>query len=449
MDQVYLEKYARSHREFVPPLLAAVYMIALKWWDYSTDLTGQSKPDLKRLEALAMQSFALSTSRPKLSTVQAGLLLLQRPKARSPWQLTSQLVAIGQELGLHLDCTDWRIPDWERGLRKRLAWALYMQSCWSALIYGRPLHFAPGSPDWMVREMSRSDFPENHTDEDDEEGSTEVETGCVLFCAMANLTCVLARILHNLYSARAEKEISSGGEGINIALERAKPLQLELRQWYTNLAAELAITNISKVGKLSTNGWLHTSYFAVEITLHRALLHAVDEFTDPFLAQICQNAARERLSAASKMFDQLRPEHMQSFWYFASAFNIAIIGIFAAICMAASPNLEESDHFKGEMQSFRWRLRVSSKNIEFLEQAVSILEASVGPLLQGISKNVDSDVSNHESTASLELTAPQGKAAGSMNFEDSQEYGDPFTNTYLILDHTNDFWDVPSATWET
>ena len=64
--------------------------------------------------------------RPKLSTIQAGLILSQRPEG-DQWAPTAQLVAVGQELGLHLDCSHWKIPPWERGLRKRLAWALYMQ----------------------------------------------------------------------------------------------------------------------------------------------------------------------------------------------------------------------------------------------------------------------------------------------------------------------------------
>ena len=34
--KVFLEKYSRTHREFSPPLLAAVYILTLHWWSYST-----------------------------------------------------------------------------------------------------------------------------------------------------------------------------------------------------------------------------------------------------------------------------------------------------------------------------------------------------------------------------------------------------------------------------
>lgn len=125
---VFIEKYERSHREFSPPLLAAIYILAINWWEHEEELASLPKPNVRELERLVRTTLADSMYRPKLSTIQAGLLLSQRPEG-DQWAPTAQLVAIGQELGLHLDCSSWKIPPWERGLRKRLAWALYMQVC--------------------------------------------------------------------------------------------------------------------------------------------------------------------------------------------------------------------------------------------------------------------------------------------------------------------------------
>jgi hypothetical protein len=149
--KVFLEKYQRTHREFSPPLLAAVYILALNWWSYSSDLALLPKPDVPKLEKLAFKTANDIIHRPKLSTIQAGLLLLQRPQGDS-WALTTQLVGLGQELGLHLDCSTWRVPAWERGLRKRLAWALFMQDKWGSLVHGRPSHIA--TTDWAVKVYS-------------------------------------------------------------------------------------------------------------------------------------------------------------------------------------------------------------------------------------------------------------------------------------------------------
>ena len=380
--QVYLEKYARSHREFVPPLLAAVYILALNWWEYSSDLVGEERPDVAELEAIAFHSFESSAKRPKLSTVQAGLLLLQRPKCTSIWQLTSQLVAIGQDLGLHRDCSTWHIPHWERGLRRRLAWALYMQSTWGSLTQGRPSHFPPGTSDWAVQPVTSHDFPESAADEDEEDGSTEVEKGRTSFSAMISLTKALSDVLHNIYSARAESEVVNAHDRTKFVLGKVKDLQLKLRRWYSELPESLRMSSNSKIGKLSSIGWLHTSYFAVEMTLHRAVLHSLNANTDPYLIQVCRSAAKERLSAAIELFNQLRPEHLQAFWYFASSFNFALIGVFAALCMASSQDQEEAQYYQQQLQGYRWRLRVSSKNVEFLEAAVQNLEKSVGSMLK-------------------------------------------------------------------
>lgn len=249
--KVYLEKYERTHREFSPPLLAAVYLLALSWWSYSNELALLPKPDVPRLEKLALRSLANIVHRPKLSTIQAGLLLLQRPEGDS-WALTTQLVGIGEELGLHLDCTHWRIPSWERGLRKRLAWALFMQDKWGALVHGRPSHINQNN--WTVQPLEEEDFPENAADEDDEDGSTEVEKGRILFCEFIKLTEILARILSNFYTLIAEREIEQRArEGIRSLLETAKPLQLSLRQWFSELPNVLKMENLA-ARKLSSTG---------------------------------------------------------------------------------------------------------------------------------------------------------------------------------------------------
>jgi hypothetical protein len=249
--KVFLEKYHRTHREFSPPLLAAVYILALNWWTYSSGLALLPKPDVSRLEALAFSTMNDAIHRPKLSTIQAGLLLLQSPE-RDSWALTTQLTGLGQDLGLHLDCSSWSIPSWELGLRKRLAWALFMQDKWGSLMHGRPSHFT--SADWDVRPLEDSDFPENAVDEDDEDGSTEVEKGRMLFCEMIKLTEILSSVLSNFYTLKAEKELEARShEGIRWVLEKAKPVQLSLRQWYSELPVSLKMESIA-LRKLSSTG---------------------------------------------------------------------------------------------------------------------------------------------------------------------------------------------------
>lgn len=379
--KVYLEKYQRTHREFSPPLLAAVYILALNWWSYSSDLALLPKPDVVELEKLAIKTMSYIVYRPKLSTIQAGLLLLQRPEGDS-WALTSELVGLGQDLGLHLDCSRWRIPSWERGLRKRLSWALYMQDKWGSLVHGRPSHITHS--DWCVKPVTESDFPERARDEDDEEGSTEVEKGRMLFCEMIRLTEILTSILSEFYTLRAEAANNvHAQEGGRRGLEKAKPIQIQLREWFSQLPECLKMENV-KMRKLNSAGYLHLAYYAAEITLHRQILRSLAHETDQNLISICRSAALARLSTVTDFVRVLRPEHLQSFWYSASKYCFAAVGTFIGLLWVTASTREEADSYKEKLEEYRWTLRLSSKSAEFLDKAISMLTISTATLIKSI-----------------------------------------------------------------
>ncbi|KAJ5061979.1 nitrogen regulatory protein OTam [Bipolaris maydis] len=406
--KVFLEKYARTHREFSPPLLAAVYLLALDWWSYSTELASLPKPDVSYLEELAMKSYSNIIHRPKLSTIQAGLLLLQRHEENS-WAMTTQLVGLAQDMGLHLDCTEWHIPNWERGLRKRLAWAVYMQDKWGSLIHGRPSHITPS--DWEAQPLNEYDFPENAADEDDEDGSTEVEKGRVLFCYMAELTKILGRILTTFYTIRAEREFACrASEGVRSLLDTAKPLQLALRQWYADMPPTLKMQDIA-ARKLSSVGYLHLGYYAVEMTLHRRIIRSLSSADDAELCFICRQAAQTRLTSAMRFVQSLRPEHHQSFWYSASKYNFVLIGSFISLLWVTSNTEDEAAQYRKKLDEYKWMLRLSSKSADFLGSALTLLNNSTVALVNKVAENFDT---HGENTAGLLATRGAASAAAGL-----------------------------------
>lgn len=250
--EVFLEKYARSYKEFSSPLLAVVYLLALNYWSYDNSLNTATKPDSDKLAALAKKSLMSSIHRPKLSTVQAGLLLLQHTE-QDPAELTAQLVHIGHGLGLHLDCSNWAIPNWETGLRVRLGWALFLQDQFSSLTTGKPPLI--NSCNWGLRSLESSDFPENSAHENDQEGSAEVEQGRILFTHMVGLATILSELLESLFTIRVSREIAQAGDaGLTMILEKAKPIQLKLREWFTNLPLCLDLDNTSILKFSSVGG---------------------------------------------------------------------------------------------------------------------------------------------------------------------------------------------------
>lgn len=376
---VFLERFRTSLHNVSPPLLAGMYILALNWWSHDPNLVSKTRPDIHQLESIASRTLSAAMQRPKLSTVQAGLLLLQRPEADS-WSLTTQLVAIGQELGLHLDSSAWSIPLWERGIRKRIAWALYMQDKWSSLIHGRPSHIFGAN--WAVKAMSEADVTEdaqtnpNFANETDEE-KDDIEQGLLLFTQMINLTSIMAEIMDTFYTQAAISDFANAGKNsTRLILERAKPVQIKLKDWFAKLPTPLRMDNVT-AKKLSSTGFLHLAYFATEITLHRRIVQSLsDSASDPYLSYICRSAAKTRLISAMDFVNRLRPEHLQAFWYFPSKINFTLIGTFGGLLWATAPAKEEAEFYRMRLREYRWTLSVSSERAEFLEYAVQMLDTS-------------------------------------------------------------------------
>lgn len=402
--KVFLEKYSRTHREFSAPLLAAVYALAIQWWDYDPQLNRFAKPNLDMMLKIALNNFMLEIlKRPKLSAVQAGLLLLQCKHIfresngaannrqdsvanasaslnssfsdldYNDWVLCAQVVAMSEELGLALDCDKWKLPKWERGLRKRLAWAVFMEDKWLSLKNSRPSHIS--EDDWVVLELKEEDFPEKAGDGDLKEGSSDINNGKKNFMNLVRLSQILSGILKSLYSMKAMKEIVD----INEVLLIAKPIQLKLRTWYHSLPIELQMTSVQP-RKLCPNGYLQLSYFATELTLHRKIITTMHEMTvnnkpvPKELVDVCRTAAKTRLLASIEFVRDLKPEHIHSFWHSSSSANFTLIGTFAALLFVSAPTKEEADFYKDQIFNYRWILKISSKGFVQVGDALDQLD---------------------------------------------------------------------------
>lgn len=373
--KVFLEKHGRTYRELTPTGLGAVYIMALNWWSYSPTLSSLPKPDVNELEKLVLSMLFEVHKRPKISDLQGGLVLLQRPDVNS-WAMTGHLVSMAQNLGIHLDCSGWQIPDWERGVRKRVAWALFMQDKWGSLVYGRPSHIR--ADDWDVQPLAPADFPETSRDDDDEEGSAEVEKGKQTFLQMLSLTTVLADILNEFFTLKALRRQDT----LHVVLEKAKPLQIRLKSWFSTLPASLSVDETAP-RRLSSVGYLHLAYYSAEIALHRAIIRAHNSTNqEPELQLVTRTAASSRFTAALDFVKRLKPEHLQSFWYFSSSLSLATIGIFAGTLCATSRDDQERDSIMSRLAEFRWVLRISSTGADFIKYAVRVLDASSQALEQ-------------------------------------------------------------------
>ena len=214
-----------------PALLATIYVLAIPWLVQGGTVS-IGMPDAIALEKLAFTLFTRSLQAPMLSTIQAGILLMQRPNVVSK-TLNAQLVDAAFELGLQIDCSSWSLSITEKGLRKRLAWALYMQDKWCSLINGRPS--AISASDWAVPTLKDEDF-ESWADH----GSK------LIFKQMVTLTEILSNVLDTFYTLKAMQEVEDAMQGgTRLILERAKPVQMKLKEWFgtlpTNLKMDAAV----------------------------------------------------------------------------------------------------------------------------------------------------------------------------------------------------------------
>ena len=241
VEDTFFDVYnSRQRSSLDPALLCSMYTVAASSATHGLE-NGRPPIDIARLEEIAFNLLENSFVNPTLSTIQAGLLLMQRSNIDSKI-LNTQLVAAAFELGLHLDCSCWTMSALERGLRKRLAWALYMEDQWCSLVHGRPSLITKAH--WAVQDLCEDDFEGASDADDGDEAIEDLKRGQECFRQMVALTAILSSILETFYTQRAMLEFDKAGDnGTRLILEWAKPVQMKLKEWFTLLPKDLKMDN--------------------------------------------------------------------------------------------------------------------------------------------------------------------------------------------------------------
>jgi Fungal specific transcription factor domain len=433
-SRVFQASYESSSVE--PLLLAAVCILSEAWLSSTHRMT--KEVNTSNAEAMLWEHLRASLDQPSITTLQAGLLLLQCPNSSSQ-QLSSQLISVAFDLGLHRDCSDWMIDSREISSRKRLAWALYAQDKWTSLLHGRPIQMTEAN--WMVKHLCEDDFDVVAGAED---RSTLLRRhGALLFMQTLILSQLLAEILGTFYTLSAEDEVhASGNSGLRVVLARAKPVQIKLKDWFSSLPAELKM-DAQNESQVAYNGILHLAYFATEIALHRCIIRAsVAAGTDSYVTHICRSAAKTRLISAMDFVNRLRPSHFQSSWPLASVSNFGVIGSFGVLLRATAPTKEEAEFYCARLEEYRWTLTASSRSADFLSAAIHLLDTSTN-LLQYVPEKpeVNEFVSMHPQVLSGD---GQASTFGTSQ-ERSAEAFDGFSSPATSMSSEHDFEAMESA----
>jgi hypothetical protein len=274
-------------------LLAALYATALPFMLYDDLLATtlvHSPPPPHQLYRISWLAVVQELHTPRLATLQACLLLLQRaPTNRyttdTPWKtsLVGWTVSLAQVLGLTRECGDWiSIPSWEISLRRRLWYGVFIMDKWASLGAGMPSHIR--SEDFDVLPLMPSDYeaPDNINDHDAGSmgllGPFDADSH---FRLLAELTMILSDIMDAYYSVKASQRTS---KDFGLSLELARPLRTRLKAWNDSLPPELSLRNpervdMREIARLGGNASLSLAYIVATMTLFRALFRPLENLT--------------------------------------------------------------------------------------------------------------------------------------------------------------------------
>jgi hypothetical protein len=273
-------------------LLSAMYATALPFMLYDDLLATtivHSPPSTNQLYRISWLAVTQELHTPRLATLQACLLLLQRaPTNRyttdTPWKtsLVGWTVSLAQILGLPKECSDWTsIPTWEMTLRKRLWYGVFIMDKWASLGAGMPSHIR--SDDFDVLPLTESDLEPPSLDPNSNTipNFLDPDTDSSHFRLLSDLTMILSDIMDSYYSLRATQRTS---KDFTLSLDLARSLRTRLKMWNDSLPPGLALRQPERLdsrgmARLSGNPSLSLAYIVATMTLFRALLRPLANLT--------------------------------------------------------------------------------------------------------------------------------------------------------------------------
>lgn len=383
----FLETFNNDLENLSPCLLASVYLFALNWWSFDSDLSSEIQPSQKQLEVIVETNLYKEFKRPTLSTIQAGLLLIQHQCFREiyenpnqGWAMQSAVWASAQAVGLNLDSTEWPIPQWEKSLRKRLAWALFVQEKWLSFCIDKTSHII--SDDWAVPDLEvENDFQDFHINSSRHiDGTIDFNVGRTLFIQKVELTKIVDGILIKLNSNKSKVHLQSlenldALDNLKSILNYMKPLHLQLSEWESDLPDILFMElNITR-GHISGAPNIYISNFMAQVSILKPVLRSLiktreDQIlvTRDFMKvrDLVFNRCVAILDKILKFCNDLKAEHLQTFWYTSARTGFCNIVVFGYLVTLISKDRLELENCKDKLEEYIWRLKINNKNAEFL-----------------------------------------------------------------------------------
>jgi hypothetical protein len=380
-------------------LLSSLYATALPFMlhdDLLVTTLAHSSPSRNNLYQISWMAINHELHAPRLATLQACLLLHQRGPTNqyltaTPFKasLMGWSVGLAQSLGLARDCSQWiNLPMYERRVRTRLWWAVFVMDQFVSLQTGSPCLISSAefdvptpSPPPSFRTLPTSEIPDAH----------DTPNGCAHFFHLVNLSLILADIHESYFTIRATARTS---HDLSLSLDLARPLRARLTEWRHASASDCPLVTSSPTTQkprgsqeLNGNASLDLAYLVATVTLFRALLRPLEH--GPSLPRTNTNAqpistnsqtpsdagARAAIHAGALTCSREAVEFLENlvsissmwnaFWHSWSQSNFAIVSTFLMhmlLLRRARRDQDESGKMETEVADlvsrWRWAMRM-------------------------------------------------------------------------------------------
>ncbi|KAL2825500.1 fungal-specific transcription factor domain-containing protein [Aspergillus cavernicola] len=306
-------------------LLAAIYASSFPFrvHDPSLCVSGAyESPPTDSLWRLVYTSVLREIHTPNLAVLQSALLYLQRfPKhaqsaaSDSPfvWSFFGTIANLANTLGLHLNCQRWGIPCWEKRIRRRLWWIVYIEDKWRSLLAGRPPMIQPA--EWDVSPIEIMDFDFDNVPNDTVQKDPfqwPLDDG-MLFRTLSQLAPVAERLQSTFYSLRSSQRLC---KDFRASVDTARAIRQDLQAWYASLPETIRLRQPSNTANYGTSttghckgaAVLNLSYLALEVLLYRAILRPLGQASPP--PPIANEEIETGFPEFQLLFENLDVEHL-------------------------------------------------------------------------------------------------------------------------------------------
>ncbi|PIA93416.1 hypothetical protein CB0940_04969 [Cercospora beticola] len=339
-------------------LLAAMYILAQPLCPPAAGLS------IASIDAFVSQALPVEARTPRLDTIEAALLFLQRcdrvrhsPGTAGVHAEIGTLVAMCYDAGLHVDSAQWNLSSTDRNRRKRIWSAAYIFDQWVALGLGRPPFIHEASFDMAL--LTPGEISSVTVNQ-----AVLPGTSAQMFVAMVAMTKILAEVLTMFYTLKAAQQMTKTSPTELSSMKAHFEQQLlDLRT--RCLAPPEHIANLV----LDPTGTLDLAFYTIEVVLYRALLRCLPP-TEPLWEHV-RTQSRQCVIAISKLLENLQVTRLRAFWWSPiSQLNFAMAGGFMFSVLHASSSDDDIQFWSSEITRYRRLLDMQSHSFDTTKYAV-------------------------------------------------------------------------------